>query len=286
MKQDMSLAEEIAVGLIAAPDGRVLLQHRDDTPGIAAAGLWGFFGGHIDPGETPEQAFLREMQEELGWRPRRFELHAVREPEWQGRRVRSHAFAAHLDLPVEQLVLGEGQAMALFAPDALPEAAAPGVRAEVAAFVASDAYKRAKGEWTMLTAAALIVDGDGRFLLQHRDDKPGIANPGLWGSFGGEIEPCETPDAGFLRELQEELAWRPASYQLYASIPYGSAPARQLIYIYTAKLDLPLTALTLGEGQDMAVFAPDALPPLTVPDLRLLIQRFVTTGAYRALADP
>ena len=121
----------------------------------------------------------------------------------------------------------------------------------------------------------------GRFLLQHRDDKPGIANPGMWGSFGGEVEPYETPDDGFLRELREELDWTPASFDLYGAYPYASNT--QLIYVFTARIDAALDDLTLGEGQGMAFFAPDALPERTVPDLRRLIERFTTTEAYAAM---
>lgn len=52
-----------AVALIDA-DGRVLLAQR--PAGKAMAGLWEFPGGKVEPGETPEAALIRELQEELG----------------------------------------------------------------------------------------------------------------------------------------------------------------------------------------------------------------------------
>lgn len=44
-------------------DGRVLLARRPQ--GKAMAGLWEFPGGKLADGETPEQALVRELREEL-----------------------------------------------------------------------------------------------------------------------------------------------------------------------------------------------------------------------------
>lgn len=44
-------------------DGRVLLAQR--PPGKPHAGMWEFPGGKIEPGETPEAALIRELDEEL-----------------------------------------------------------------------------------------------------------------------------------------------------------------------------------------------------------------------------
>jgi 8-oxo-dGTP diphosphatase len=53
----------VAVALIDA-DGRVLLAQR--PPGKSMAGLWEFPGGKLHDGESPEEALVRELKEELG----------------------------------------------------------------------------------------------------------------------------------------------------------------------------------------------------------------------------
>jgi 8-oxo-dGTP diphosphatase len=51
--------------VIKDPGGRLLLVRRGHEPG---AGLWSLPGGHVEPGETDEQAVAREVLEETGLR--------------------------------------------------------------------------------------------------------------------------------------------------------------------------------------------------------------------------
>jgi 8-oxo-dGTP pyrophosphatase MutT (NUDIX family) len=53
---------------------------------------------------------------------------------------------------------------------------------------------------------ALIRD-DGATLLQLRDEKPTITDPGLWVLPGGHVEDGETPRDGAIREFLEETCY-------------------------------------------------------------------------------
>jgi 8-oxo-dGTP diphosphatase len=54
----------VAACALIDTDGRILLTRRPE--GKAMAGLWEFPGGKLEPGESPEEAVIRELQEELG----------------------------------------------------------------------------------------------------------------------------------------------------------------------------------------------------------------------------
>src|ERR1700760_1665565 len=62
----MTTAQPLILVVAAAlldSDGRVLVAQRPS--GKAMAGLWEFPGGKIEAGESPEDALVRELQEEL-----------------------------------------------------------------------------------------------------------------------------------------------------------------------------------------------------------------------------
>ena len=95
--------------------------------------------------------------------------------------------------------------------------------------------------------AMAILYQDEKFLMQLRDDIPGILYPGCWGLFGGHLEPGETPEAGLKREVEEEI-----NYTLISPLKLGCYNDEKVIrHIYYAPLKIPVEALTLNEGWDL-----------------------------------
>jgi len=58
--------QHVAQVILFDRDGRLLIYLRDNKPGIPFPNRWDFFGGHLEIGETPDQALVREVEEELG----------------------------------------------------------------------------------------------------------------------------------------------------------------------------------------------------------------------------
>jgi 8-oxo-dGTP pyrophosphatase MutT (NUDIX family) len=95
-------------------------------------------------------------------------------------------------------------------------------------------------------AIAILHQAD-RFLLQLRDDIPGIFYPGHWALFGGHVEVGEGIDDAMRRELLEEIGYAPSEL-----IKFGCYEDSHVVrHVYQGALSVELSQLVLNEGWDM-----------------------------------
>ncbi len=100
--------------------------------------------------------------------------------------------------------------------------------------------------------AMAILYREGKFLMQLRDDIPGILYPGLWGLFGGHLESDETPETGLVREVGEEINYlvpQPKKFRCYAD-------NRAIRYIFHSPLTVEVDDLEQMEGSDLGLVSP------------------------------
>jgi mutator protein MutT len=110
---------KVAVGVVVEMDGGILLGKRNHDPKL---GYWSFPSGFVDAGEVPEDAAVREVEEETGIQVELDRLLGVYSK--RGERVIFLAYAGHA--VAGTLAAGEEcTEVAVFAPDALPELAFP-----------------------------------------------------------------------------------------------------------------------------------------------------------------
>jgi 8-oxo-dGTP diphosphatase len=102
--------KEISQVLLFDRNSRLLVYLRDDNPAIPFPNHWDLFGGHLEADETPEQALVREVREELGVELKHWNLFRV----YQCTRGDvypniKHIYWAQIDQSSAQLTLNEGQ---------------------------------------------------------------------------------------------------------------------------------------------------------------------------------
>lgn len=103
--------------IVMAPDERILCQLRDNKPGIQFPGFWTCSpGGHVESGELPHEAIVRELKEEFEIAVDQLKpLMTHHEPGGDHPGV-YHAFTALLRTPVDQVQCNEGQRADFFHP--------------------------------------------------------------------------------------------------------------------------------------------------------------------------
>lgn len=97
-----------------------------------------------------------------------------------------------------------------------------------------------------------IIHQDGKYLMQLRDDIPHIPYPGVWGLFGGHLDPGEEPEAALKRELEEEINYSADLLREFDT--YGDD--KYMRYLFSCPLTVPLDQLNLHEGEDFGLVTP------------------------------
>jgi 8-oxo-dGTP pyrophosphatase MutT (NUDIX family) len=115
-------------------------------------------------------------------------------------------------------------------------------------------------------AAALMATEDGRYLMQLRDDKPGIIIPNHWGCFGGTVDAGEDGAAAIRRELQEELEFRAGDVTFFTELtillPFAEprGPRHDRMGFFLVPIEAAeVRRMVQHEGADRRLFRPEAL---------------------------
>jgi 8-oxo-dGTP diphosphatase len=120
-------------------------------------------------------------------------------------------------------------------------------------------------------AMLLLVTEDGRLLLHHRDENPGITHPDCWAGFGGALEGNETVEEALHREMREETGLDIESPILLTEV-FDEEGSGDLVSVFYLVGGIAPEDIDLHEGAGIGVWSIDELGPLKLtPFVRRVI---------------
>jgi 8-oxo-dGTP pyrophosphatase MutT (NUDIX family) len=110
-------------------------------------------------------------------------------------------------------------------------------------------------------AHAVLLVNDA-YILQLRDDIPGIAARGKYALFGGSLEEGETPEAGLRREICEELSIQLSEVRLFWQVNRHSEFWQRVVHYWFFVADVTAIWPThvVREGRAAGLFRYNELP--------------------------
>lgn len=101
--------KEIAAIIFENEKGELLLYLRDNKTSIPFPDHWDLIGGHVEEGETPEQALVREVKEELDIDLKEYKFYRKYEClTGDAYENIKYIYSGKINLPIEKITLLEG----------------------------------------------------------------------------------------------------------------------------------------------------------------------------------
>ena len=114
--------KEIAAIILENDKGEFLLYLRDDKPDIPFPGYWDLIGGHVEEGETPEEALVREVKEELDIDLKEYTFYKKFEClTGDAYDNIKYIYYGKINLPIEEVTLLEGIRPRYFSREEIPD---------------------------------------------------------------------------------------------------------------------------------------------------------------------
>jgi 8-oxo-dGTP diphosphatase len=114
--------KEIAAIILENDKGEFLLYLRDNKPGIPFPDHWDLIGGHVEEGETPEEALIREVKEEIDIELEDYTFYKKYEClTGDAYENIKYIYYGKINLPIENITLLEGVRPQYFSRDEIPD---------------------------------------------------------------------------------------------------------------------------------------------------------------------
>ena len=113
--------KKIAAIILENDRGEFLLYLRDNKPEIPFPDHWDLIGGHVEEGETPEEALVREVKEELDINLTEYKFYKKYDClTGDAYKNVKYIYSGKINIPVEKITLLEGVRPQYFSRSEIP----------------------------------------------------------------------------------------------------------------------------------------------------------------------